>query len=126
MSSPDSRRGSTDRRRSSAAKSPGSLSPTHPAQYLAPNIDYTNRPSRPSLDYATVRSEASHMQRLPPTAPPGPSMNINIGNPNTERGARPTAEDNIPTRFDAFLLGEGEKKVTEEPDTRKSGMNLPV
>ena len=30
------------------------------------------------------------------------------------------AEDNVPSSFDAFLLGDGEKKVTEEPDTRES------
>ena len=28
------------------------------------------------------------------------------------------AEDNIPYRFELFLLGEGEKKVTETADTR--------
>ena len=27
--------------------------------------------------------------------------------------------DNVPDRFELFLLGDGEKKVTEEPDTRK-------
>jgi len=29
------------------------------------------------------------------------------------------AEDNVPHRFELFLLGDGEKKVTETPDTRK-------
>jgi DNA-directed RNA polymerase II subunit RPB11 len=29
------------------------------------------------------------------------------------------AEDNVPPRFELFLLGDGEKKVTETPDTRK-------
>ena len=46
-------------------------------------------------------------------------------NPAINRGAfvhgdRPTAGDNIENRFELFLLGEGEKKVTEAPDTRKS------
>ncbi len=37
-----------------------------------------------------------------------------------QREARPTAEDNLSDRFELFLLGDGEKKVTEEPDTSKS------
>ena len=39
--------------------------------------------------------------------------------PNPERGHRPTTEENVPNRFELFLLGDGEKKVTEETDTRK-------
>ncbi len=58
------------------------------------------------------------MQRYPASSTA--TMDINIGNPNAERGQRITTEDNIPSRFDAFLLGDGEKKVTEEPDTRES------
>ncbi|KAL8824973.1 MAG: hypothetical protein Q9170_007980 [Blastenia crenularia] len=41
--------------------------------------------------------------------------------PNPEgshREPRPGAEDNVPNRFELFLLGDGEKKVTEETDTR--------
>jgi len=33
------------------------------------------------------------------------------------------AEDNVPSRFELFLLGDGEKKVTETPDTRKLHSN---
>ena len=33
--------------------------------------------------------------------------------------ARNVAEDNVETRFELFLLGDGEKKITEEPDTRQ-------
>ena len=112
---------SPDRRRSLGSTSHGSLTPPHPAEYLAPNIDYVHRPvARPSLNRATVVSAASHMQRYPPSASSIGTMNINIGNPNSERGQRISTEDNIPSRFDAFLLGDGEKKVTEEPDTRES------
>ena len=50
---------------------------------------------------------------------PTPSMNFNIGTPGYSRESRPTAEDNVQPRFELFLLGEGEKKVTEEADTRK-------
>ena len=120
-SSPASYERSPNPCRSLGAMARGSLSPQHPAEYLAPNIDYVNRPApRPSLNHATVVSVSAHMQRYPPGASSVATMNINIGNPNTERGQRISAEDNIPSRFDAFLLGDGEKKVTEEPDTRKS------
>lgn len=120
-SSPASGDGSQVRRHSLDGRPQGSLSPRRPAEYLAPNIDYMNRPApRPSLNRATVVSGAAHMQRFPFGPSSIATMNINIGNPNTDRGQRINAEDNVPTRFDAFLLGDGEKKVTEEPDTRKS------
>lgn len=32
-------------------------------------------------------------------------------------GSRAIAEENVPNRFETFLLGDGEKKVTEEADT---------
>ena len=116
---------STDRGSSLGARSRshshGALSPVRPAEYLAPNIDNVRRlVAKPSLNRATVISAAAHMQRPPPGGSLIGTMNINIGNPNTERGQRINAEDNVPSRFDAFLLGDGEKKVTEEPDTRKS------
>ena len=111
---------STDRGSSLGARSHshGSLTPVHPAEYLSPNIEH--RPVvRPSLNRATVVSSAAHMQRPRPGGSSIGTMNINFGNPNTERGHRINAEDNVPSRFDAFLLGDGEKKVTEEPDTRE-------
>lgn len=36
-----------------------------------------------------------------------------------KREAKPISEDNQPVRFELFLLGDGEKKVTEEADTRE-------
>ena len=39
---------------------------------------------------------------------------------NRRRESKPNAEDNVPHRFELFILGEGERKVTEEPDTRTS------
>ncbi|CAD6574577.1 MAG: DNA-directed RNA polymerase II core subunit [Alectoria sarmentosa] len=45
-------------------------------------------------------------------------MNPNAGNAGYRRESKPTAEDNTQPRFELFLLGEGEKKVTEEADTR--------
>lgn len=41
-----------------------------------------------------------------------------------KREARPTSEDNQPPRFELFLLGDGEKKVTEEADTREFSLLL--
>ncbi|MCJ1408606.1 DNA-directed RNA polymerase II core subunit [Ptychographa xylographoides] len=34
------------------------------------------------------------------------------------------AESNVPTRFELFLLGDDEKKVTEVPDTRIASSSL--
>ncbi|KAK4691914.1 DNA-directed RNA polymerase II subunit RPB11, partial [Lecanoromycetidae sp. Uapishka_2] len=36
----------------------------------------------------------------------------------SSRRSAPSADDNRPDRFELFLLGDGEKKVTEEADTR--------
>ena len=53
-----------------------------------------------------------------------PLRNVNPGVNAQERyrGDRPKgmAESNVTPRFELFLLGDGEKKVTEAPDTRKS------
>ena len=48
-------------------------------------------------------------------------MNQRVDNGGYRRESRPTAEDNTQPRFELFLLGDGEKKVTEEADTRKYG-----
>ncbi|MCJ1257065.1 DNA-directed RNA polymerase II core subunit [Lignoscripta atroalba] len=37
---------------------------------------------------------------------------------------KPTAEDNVEPRFELFLLGDGEKKVTETADTRIPSSSL--
>lgn len=47
------------------------------------------------------------------------SMNPNADNAGYRREPKITAEDNTQPRFELFLLGDGEKKVTEEADTRK-------
>ena len=36
------------------------------------------------------------------------------------RSRRDDVEDNVPPRFELFLLSDGEKKVIETPDTRES------
>ncbi|KAL8694961.1 MAG: hypothetical protein Q9224_003474 [Gallowayella concinna] len=67
----------------------------------------------------TIVSPFAHMQRVPSTGQRFSSGNMRVE--NAERGhpgSRATAEENNPNRFELFLLGDGEKKVTEEPDTR--------
>ena len=46
-------------------------------------------------------------------------MSLNAGNRLYSENAKVTAEDNTQTRFELFLLGDGERKVSEEADTRK-------
>ena len=50
----------------------------------------------------------------------GPFVSGPLGQGHFHRGIfKANAEENVPNRFELFLLGEGEKKITEEPDTRK-------
>ncbi|KAL8724804.1 MAG: hypothetical protein Q9181_006665 [Wetmoreana brouardii] len=70
----------------------------------------------PFRNQQAIVSPYSHMRQ---------DSSVIIGNdmrpPNPEppgRGGRPGAEDNVPNRFELFLLADGEKKVTEETDTR--------
>ena len=56
------------------------------------------------------------------------NVNPSFNNQNSYGGEKnkPKAESNDPPRFELFLLGDGEKKVTETPDTRKSSTSYPV
>lgn len=94
----------------------GSLSPRFPADYIAPTSDRVARPYTTNLNTAHYISVHSHMS---PASLHMPSINPHPGNAGYRREPRPTAEDNTQPRFELFLLGEGEKKVTEEADTRK-------
>ena len=111
MPSPSKRAGTTH---SSSAFS-GAFSPRDPASLIAPSGETAPAvPAVRDLDGATYVSQYSHMT--------GPSrntstMDINSFNKNGQRESR--AEDNTEDRFELFLLGDGEKKVTEEADTRK-------
>ena len=75
-------------------------------------------PSRPegprNLNRDTFYSHHAHMVR-----PSGVRANVNM---NINSGERRNSHnnDNTENRFELFLLGDGEKKVTEETDTRKS------
>ena len=60
-----------------------------------------------------------------------PHRNVNASfNAQTSHGREsskhPPAECNVANRFELFLLGDGEKKVTETPDTRKSSTSYLV
>ena len=89
------------------------LSPAEAASRIAPSSDDRNRIRAYSLGTKTHVSVESHMTRGS-----GLTMDINIGGSSASHGPI-QAEDNRQDRFELFLLGEGEKKVTEEPDTRK-------
>ena len=85
------------------------------ARLVAPNIDNIGRAR--SIDFDDKISTASHMTRGTSSTPM--TMNLNTG--SSYAGSHMIgAGDNIQDRFELFLLGEGEKKVTEEPDTRES------
>lgn len=93
----------------------GSPSPRFPADYIAPSSDHVTRPYTTNLSIAHHTSVHSHMS---PASLHMSSMNPNAGNTGYRREPKVTAEDNTQPRFELFLLGEGEKKVTEEADTR--------
>lgn len=64
----------------------------------------------------TITSQYAHMTRLPHNSIMRTMTSLNSAG---KRESKPTSEDNQPDRFELFLLGDGEKKVTEEADTRE-------
>ena len=80
------------------------MSDNSDAPYTGPSA-----PNRPSIT----------LGRLPyvPFEVVNRGLNATGGNYHPDRGEL-HAEDNVPPRFELFLLGDGEKKVTETPDTR--------
>lgn len=73
--------------------------------------DYARRQKRESMKIASSRTTTSSG----PYRMPGV-----VGQQDTRyRRTHVAAVDDVPDRFELFLLGDGEKKVTEEPDTRK-------
>lgn len=75
--------------------------------------------SLPILDRPTITDHYAHMSRPTATSLYN-SMNTINSFGDRRREKKPSAEDNVAPRFELFILGDGEKKVTEEPDTRKS------
>jgi hypothetical protein len=67
------------------------------------NTDYSPYPSNDT----SVRMDCKTIEK----------MGGIIGNLRDK--VKTSAETNVPDRFELFLLGPGEKKVTVEPDTRK-------
>ena len=79
-------------------------------------------PGHTNLNTTQHTSVHSHMRRASLHMS---SLNLNAGNAGYRRESRATAEDNTQPRFELFLLGDGERKVTEEADTRQSAILLP-
>ena len=97
----------------------GSFSPVSPASLIAPSGDPAPAAVSRNLSNDTYISHHSHMTR-----PCGNTANMDI-NAFTKNGPREScAVDNTQNRFELFLLGDGEKKVTEEADTRKSNLQV--
>ena len=94
----------------------GDLNPASLADHIAPTSGSMARPYTTNMRATQHTSVHSHMSR---PSLHMPSMNPNAGHAGYTREAKVTAEDNREARFELFLLGEGEKKVTEEADTRK-------
>lgn len=94
----------------------GSLDPMSPADYVAPTRDSVTRSYATNLSTPQHTSVHSHMRPAPLHTP---TMNPNAGNTGYRREPKLTTEDNTQPRFELFLLGDGEKKVTEEADTRE-------
>ena len=86
---------------------------------VPPGSNFENLRPFQNLDGDTVKSQFSHMYS-PSGTGLGPTMDINALRDDARTGPRNATEDNVPHRFELFLLGDGEKKVTEEADTRES------
>ena len=85
--------------------------------FIPPTSNINPRPQPATLGGSNHTSHYTHMSPNPVGMS---NMNINaIHGSGQRREPKPTAEDNVQSRFELFLLGDGEKKVTEEPDTRK-------
>lgn len=96
----------------------GSLNPKFPADYIAARNDTRARPYATNTDLSASQHTSVH-SHMRPASLHASSMNLNSGDAGYRRESRATAEDNTQPRFELFLLGDGEKKVTEEADTRK-------
>lgn len=68
-----------------------------------------------SDDRPSVISHRAHLRYNSPA-----QINMVLPVPDGTRGPKPAVETNVPERFELFILGDGEKKVSEEIDTRKS------
>ena len=78
----------------------------------------------PANCYSTNLSGAHHTSHHSHMTSPSwnPSMNPNPVTTPSQGDGKIKAEDNTQNRFELFLLGDGERKVVEEADTRKLGL----
>lgn len=93
----------------------GNFSPLSPVSLIAPTGEPIPRAPPRNLSNSTYTSNTSHMSK-----PSGNTASMDINSLGMGRRGGLQAEDNTADRFELFLLGDGEKKVTEEADTRKS------
>ena len=98
----------------------GAATPEHTSSLSAetlpsPHYSPPDSSEMPSIPYSSYTDPSWHK----------PNVNYPLAPNSTEpygwRGGqqRQTAEDNVPNRFELFLLADDEKKVTEAPDTRE-------
>jgi hypothetical protein len=70
--------------------------------------------------YEAMTADKNLSQNRPrTTAPPFQSNYLLANTYNVDRGMKGASQSNVDDRFELFLLGEGEKKVTEAADTRE-------
>lgn len=90
----------------------GSSSPVSPADFVARNAPSVhNIREGPQGAYSIPFQHKSHASHS--------SYGNQDSSHNSSRAAK-SVDDNRPDRFELFLLGDGEKKVVEEADTRRS------
>ena len=75
------------------------------------------------LAQATIINHYAHMRRVP-LWELHKAMVTNRALGGHACGEKQPSDNNVPHRFELFILGDGEKKVTEEIDTRKSGVMI--
>ncbi|MCJ1230979.1 DNA-directed RNA polymerase II core subunit [Toensbergia leucococca] len=88
-----------------------------PSQSPSRNPTFPQHPPSHRLSY-------NHYAQTPLIPSPTVNIPLNTNMNNPRHGDRPRAEDNIPPRFELFLLGDGEKKVTEMIDTRITSSSI--
>ena len=89
---------------------------------MAPTRESLTRVYNTNLNATQHTSVHSHMM---PFSLPATRLNLVPRVAGYNPDSNQVAEDNTQARFELFLLGEGEKKVTEEADTRESSFSSP-
>lgn len=104
------------------------LNPMSPADHIAPtresatrtyNTNSNNTQQHISVHSHMMRPLISHYAHMTRPVLHLSRLGLNPGIPDYTPNPVLASEDNTQPRFELFLLGEGEKKVTEEADTRE-------